>query len=158
MWNKPGLEESQPQPVPAPVTEPVTALRTVVAQPQVRQRPVIGPTISIKGDLIGEEDLLIEGCVEGKIEMRHHGVTIGKNGRINADIYGKIITVEGSVEGNLYGAEQLIVRQSGKVRGNIVAPRVTLEDGSNFKGSIDMNPTEKSGSHSEILTFVANNS
>jgi len=78
--------------------------------------------------------------VEGKVEVPRHSVTIGKNGTIKADIYGKIITVEGTVEGNLYGDEQLIVRHSGTVRGNIVAPRVALEDGSNFKGNIDMSP------------------
>ena len=102
------------------------------------------PSISIKGDLTGEEDLLIEGRVDGKIELRKHSITVGKSGRIKADIYGKIITVEGTVEGNLYGEEQLIVRQSGTVHGNIVSPRVALEDGSNFKGSIDMSPKDRS--------------
>ena len=116
-------------------------------------RTVIGSTISIKGDLTGEEDLLIEGRVEGKIELRHHSVTVGKNGHIKADIYGKTITVEGTVEGNLYGEEQLIVRQSGTVRGNIVSPRVALEDGSNFKGSIDMSPKEKSTSLADTMTL-----
>ena len=104
---------------------------------------IIGPKISIKGNLTGEEDLLIEGSLDGIIEMRRHNVTIGKKGQIKADIYGKIIVVEGTVEGNLYGEEQLIVRQSGTVRGNIVSPRVALEDGSNFKGNIDMSPKEK---------------
>ncbi len=115
---------------------------------------MIGPTINIKGDLVGEEDLLIEGRVDGKVELRHHSVTVGKNGHIKADIFAKTITVEGTVEGNLYGEEQLIVRQSGTVRGNIVSPRVALEDGSNFKGSIDMSPKERSSSSSDILMAV----
>ena len=104
---------------------------------------MIGPTVTIKGNLTSEEDLMIEGRLEGKIEVRQHSVTIGKKGQIKADIYGKVITVEGNVEGNLYGEEQLIVRHSGTVRGNIVAPRVVLEDGSNFKGNIDMSPKER---------------
>ena len=104
---------------------------------------VISSTISIKGDLAGEEDLSIEGRFEGKIESRHHRVTVGKSGRIQGDIYGKAIAVEGTVEGNLYGEEQLIVRRSATIRGNIVSPRIVLEDGSNFKGSIDMGPKEK---------------
>ena len=103
---------------------------------------MIGPTILVKGDLSGEEDLLIEGRVEGKIELKKHNVTVGKNGRVKADVYGKIITIEGEVHGNLYGEDQLVLRQSSTVRGNIVAPRVTLEDGANFKGSIDMSPKE----------------
>ena len=110
---------------------------------QTGARATIGPTVAIKGNLTSEEDLLMEGRLEGKIEIRQHSITIGKRGQIKADIYGKVITIEGKVEGNLYGEEQLVVRQSGTVRGNIVAPRVVLEDGSNFKGSIDMSPKEK---------------
>ncbi len=105
---------------------------------------MIGTTISIKGDLTGEEDLLIEGRVEGKIQFPRNSITIGKSGRIKADIHAKSITVEGEVEGNLFGEEQLVLRQSSTVRGNITAPRVSLEDGANFKGSIDMSPKAKS--------------
>jgi len=104
---------------------------------------MIGPTITVKGDLSGEEDLLIEGRVEGKIDLPRHSVTVGKSGHIKADVYGKVITVEGEVEGNLFGEEQLVLRQSSTVRGNITAPRVSLEDGANFKGSIDMSSKEK---------------
>jgi cytoskeletal protein CcmA (bactofilin family) len=107
-----------------------------------KERALIGPTIFIKGDLTGEEDLLIDGRVEGKVELRKHNITVGKNGRVKADLYGKVITVEGEVHGNLYGEEQLVLRQSSTVRGNIVAPRVVLEDGANFKGSIDMSPKD----------------
>jgi cytoskeletal protein CcmA (bactofilin family) len=110
--------------------------------PTAKEHALIGSTILIKGDLSGEEDLLIEGRVEGKIELRKHNVTVGKNGRVKADVYGKIITIEGEVHGNLYGDDQLVLRHSSTVRGNIVAPRVILEDGANFKGSIDMSPKE----------------
>jgi cytoskeletal protein CcmA (bactofilin family) len=143
MWKKADPEESHSQPAPAPMPQPTAMSRTPVS-PARDQQAIIGPTVVIKGDLAGEEDLLIEGRLEGKIECRRHKVTIGRNGRIKGDIYAKMITIEGAVEGNLYGEEQLIVRQSGNVRGNIVAPRVALEDGSNFKGSIDMSPKEKS--------------
>ncbi len=128
----------QPQPQPQPVTQPR------VSAPQTKERAMIGSTIYIKGDLSGQEDLLIEGRVEGKIELRQHNVTVGKNGKVKADIYGKTITIEGEVQGNLYGEEQLVLRQTSTVRGNIIAPRVSLEDGSNFKGSIDMSPKESS--------------
>jgi cytoskeletal protein CcmA (bactofilin family) len=153
MWKKSESEEFRPQPTPAPQVQPSQAPRTPASQLLGREHAVIGPTISLKGDLTGEEDLLIEGRVEGKIELRHHSVTVGKSGHIKADIYGKTITVEGTVEGNLYGEEQLIVRQSGTVRGNIVSPRVALEDGSNFKGSIDMTPKEQSTSQPDTLTL-----
>lgn len=141
MWKKSEPVEPRSQPAAAPQAQASLGQRS--SGMQAGGRAWIGPTVSIKGNLTSEEDLLMEGRLEGKIEIRQHSITVGKKGQIKADIYGKVITVEGKVEGNLYGEEQLIVRQSGTVRGNIIAPRVILEDGSNFKGSIDMNPKEK---------------
>jgi cytoskeletal protein CcmA (bactofilin family) len=146
MWKKSEPEEAHhPQPIPQPSQppqpQPVAAVRNPAPQP--RERAMIGTTISIKGDVTGEEDLLIEGRVEGKIQFSRNTITVGKSGRIKADIHAKSITVEGEVEGNLFGEEQLVLRQSSTVRGNITAPRVSLEDGANFKGSIDMSPKTK---------------
>jgi cytoskeletal protein CcmA (bactofilin family) len=148
MWKKSEPEELHSQPTPAPQAQqqPAPAQRNPMPQSQSKEHAVIGHTILIKGDLSGDEDLVIDGRVEGSIQFPRHSVTIGKNGTIKADIYGKTITVEGTVEGNLHGEEQLIVRHSGTVHGNIIAPRVALEDGSNFKGNIDMSPKQKSGS------------
>lgn len=70
--------------------------------------------------------------------LKKNSVTVGKNGRVKADIYGKVIRVEGRVQGNLFGDDKIIINKSGDVRGNLSAPRVTLEDGARFKGSIDM--------------------
>jgi cytoskeletal protein CcmA (bactofilin family) len=147
MWKKSEPEATRPQPTPpsqtpqAPQAQAVQPVRSPA--PQLKERAMIGPTITIKGDLSGEEDLLIEGRVEGKIDLPRHTITVGKSGHIKADVYGKVITVEGEVEGNLFGEEQLVLRQSSTVRGNITAPRVSLEDGANFKGSIDMSSKEK---------------
>lgn len=141
MWKKSEPEESHPHPIPILQAPSLSVQKNPASQ--AKECAVIGSTISIKGNLAGEEDLLIEGSLEGKIELRRNSVTIGKNGHIKADIYGKVITIDGTVEGNLYGEEQLIVRRCGTVRGNISSPRVALEDGCNFKGSIDMSPKEK---------------
>ncbi len=140
MWKQSDSKEPPAQPNVQP--SPAVASRIPASMP--KERALIGPTIVIKGDLTSEEDLLIEGRIEGKIELKKHSVTVGKNGHVKADIYGKVITVEGEVQGNLYGEEQLILRQSSTVRGNIVAPRVVLEDGANFKGSIDMSAKDAS--------------
>jgi cytoskeletal protein CcmA (bactofilin family) len=102
------------------------------------ERAIIGPSITIKGDVTGEEDLLIQGRVEGKVDLAQHNVTVGANGRIKANIFGRSVTVEGEVEGDLHAEEQIAIRKSGKVHGNISAPRVTIEDGAMFKGSIEM--------------------
>jgi len=80
------------------------------------------------------------GRVEGEISLRKNNVTIGKGGRIKADVHGQTIHVEGQVKGNLYGEQEIVIRASGEVEGNIVSPRVTLENGSKFRGNIDMEP------------------
>ena len=120
---------------------------------QIRDRATIGSSIFIKGDVSGEEDLVVQGRVDGKIELKQHNVTVGKSGRVKADIMGKVISVEGEVQGNLVAEDKIIIRQSGTVRGNIAAPRVTLEDGSKFKGSIDMDskPADKQRTLQETL-------
>ncbi|MDA2923612.1 polymer-forming cytoskeletal protein, partial [Acidobacteria bacterium AH-259-L09] len=128
MWKKPETEGAE-FPSSIPRKNPVE---------QLKDRAIIGPSISIKGELTGEEDLLIQGRVEGKIKLKKNNITVGKKGRIKANIYGKIISIEGEVEGDLFGVEKIVLRQSGVVRGNITAPRVNLEDGAKFKGSIDM--------------------
>lgn len=99
---------------------------------------MIGPTVLIRGEVSGEEDLQIQGRVDGKIVLKGHGVTVGKPGKVKADIHAKSIRVEGEVEGDLFGEQEVIIEASGKVVGNLVAPRVSLENGSHFKGSIDM--------------------
>ena len=134
---------------------PERADATATAHTPVTTRELcatIGASITIRGDLGGEEDLLIQGRVEGKIDLKQHKVTIGKDGHIKADIYAKTVVIEGEVNGNMFSDEQLIIRKSGRVRGNIVSPRVTLEDGAKLKGSIDMDqkPAEHQRSPNEI--------
>jgi cytoskeletal protein CcmA (bactofilin family) len=140
-------EYPTPQPEPAPQPRPTVAPPAAVPTsepPAARrsERATIGPSILIKGDLAGEEDLVIEGRVEGRVDLKQNNVTIGKNGKVRADVFGKVVTVEGEVDGNVFAIEQAVLRQSGAVRGNITSPRVTLEDGSRFKGSIDMEPKD----------------
>ena len=113
---------------------------------QLKAPAVIGPSISLKGELSGEEDLMIQGRVEGRIELKKNNVTIGRNGHIKGDIYGKVISIEGEVQGNLFGEEKIVIRESGVVRGNMMTPRFSLEDGAKFKGTIDMIPRMEKGS------------
>jgi cytoskeletal protein CcmA (bactofilin family) len=115
-----------------------------------RENATIGPSISIKGDLTGEEDLVIQGRVEGKVDLKQNSVTIGKNGRVKADIYGKLVTIEGEVVGNLFGQDQIIIRGTGNVLGNVSAPRISIEDGAKFKGSIDMDGSSGDKLHASV--------
>jgi cytoskeletal protein CcmA (bactofilin family) len=103
---------------------------------------IIGPGIHINGDISGDENLIIEGKVEGKIHLAAHQVDVGQSGTVKADIKAKTIKIAGEVRGDLIGTEKVVILRSGNVHGNIVAPRMTLEDGAIFKGSIDMDPGE----------------
>lgn len=105
---------------------------------RVREAAIIGPSIHIEGDLRGEEDLVIEGEVKGTIHLAEHSLTVGSKGKIEADVYAHTIVVDGTLEGDLYGAERVAIRKNGHVRGNIISPRVSLEDGGHFKGSVEM--------------------
>lgn len=113
---------------------------------------LIGPSIRIKGDLVGEEDLIIQGTVEGTINLHNNVLTIGENGRIDANLHATTINVEGELRGDLFGSEKVVIKKTGDVRGNITAPRVTLEDGAMFKGSIEMDPKSVSSIEKDPAT------
>lgn len=98
----------------------------------------IGKSVIIKGDLTGSEDLTIEGQVEGKIELRQNVLTIGANGKIKAQIFAKIVIVQGDVQGNITASERIDIRDNGSVDGDLSAPRIAIADGAHFRGSIDM--------------------
>lgn len=144
VWKKSDDQPGHSDPSPSPVRP---AAAPAASEPRRGDRATIGPSIFIKGDLTGDEDLVIEGKVEGKVDLKQNNVTVGKSGRVKADIFGRMVTVEGEVDGNVFAQEAAVLRQSGGLRGNISAPRVTLEDGSRFKGSIDMEAKD-SGRHS----------
>ncbi|HLF30969.1 MAG TPA: polymer-forming cytoskeletal protein [Xanthomonadales bacterium] len=134
--NPPHVGESDPiQHAAAPVSASIQA---------VAKAAVIGPGIAIDGNISGNENLLIEGKVKGSIHLGSHEVTVGKTGDVNADVTAKLIRIAGKVRGDLTGKEKVIISNTGNVRGNIVAPRMLLEDGAVFKGSIDMDPGETS--------------
>lgn len=98
----------------------------------------IGKSVIIKGDLTGSEDLTIEGQVEGKIELRQNILTIGANGKIKAQIFAKVVIVQGEVQGNITATERIDIRDNGSVDGDLSSPRIAIADGAHFRGSIDM--------------------
>jgi cytoskeletal protein CcmA (bactofilin family) len=98
----------------------------------------IGKSVVIKGELNGSEDLIIEGHVEGKIELRDNVLTIGPNGKIKAQIFAKAVIVLGDVIGNVSATEKVDIRDHGSIEGDIVSPRVAIAEGAVFRGSVDM--------------------
>lgn len=109
-----------------------------LAQDENRPSAVIGSKITFKGELSGDEDLLIQGIVEGTVSLKGNQLTVGKLGKVKANLSAKNIIVDGNVEGDLIAEDHIAINASSVVKGNIIAERVTLEDGAKFRGSIDM--------------------
>ncbi len=86
----------------------------------------IGKSIIIKGDLSGDEDLIIDGKVEGRVQLPNNEITIGADGRITADIEAKSIIIVGQTAGNLNATERVEVQATGTVEGDIAAPRLLV--------------------------------
>lgn len=134
MWrNK--EEETHPQPArePAPAVE-APAPRATPGKAPAR----VGRTLSIKGELAGDEDLVVDGEYSGTIELGGHSFTVGAQGRVQADVHAREIVIEGTLRGKLCATERLMIARTGNVVGDLVAARVVIEDGAYFKGSIDI--------------------
>ena len=116
------------------------SLRSKVTGGRSSDVAVIGSSIHINGDLRGDEDLRIEGNVSGTVELKNSVLTIGKEGKVKAGVFAKSIAVDGETKGDLYATERVSIHVNARVQGNIFAPRVSIEDGAHFKGSIEMDP------------------
>lgn len=159
------FKKSEPDPVRHVPESHDTAFGTErnASATRIKETATIGPSIRIRGDLAGDEDLVVQGQVEGTISLEQNLVTVGKEGKVNATVNARVIIVEGQVDGDLNGEEQVTLKKSSGVRGNIVSPRVSLEDGARFKGSIDMEgesskkpgASEKSNKVTEIKSSSA---
>ena len=97
-----------------------------------------GKSIVFKGDLSGDEDLEIEGRVEGTVKLPGHQVTIGANGKVTAQVEAKNVVVVGHVAGNVLAGERVEVQSTGIVDGDIQAPRLLVQEGAVVNGSISM--------------------
>jgi cytoskeletal protein CcmA (bactofilin family) len=110
----------------------------VLESPRASKGPsILGPTLTFRGgELSSDEDLVIEGTVEGRIAHQNHRLTIGRTGKVKADVHASTIVIEGTVEGNIRGDEEVHIGRTGNVVGNVVAPRISIERGASFEGSV----------------------
>lgn len=144
MWNKRDEELGRPMAPQQPGSAPLPPVQPPPVASDRYDAAAIGSSIKIVGDVTGDEDLTILGKIEGKIVLPKHSVTIGQSGRVKADIQAKFVSVAGEVHGNLVAAEQIVIRKTATMLGNLTAPRVGLEDGCRFRGSVEMEaPAEK---------------
>ena len=152
-----GSKESAP-PAPAPEARAPQPNPVVSAAPPTspEKTAMIGKGISISGDVRADSNLRVEGVVEGRGVQSAHDVEVAETGRVTANISAKVVRIAGEVSGDIAGSEKVVIARSGRVQGNIVAPRVQLEDGALFRGSIDMNPapvaeTRSAGAKATVL-------
>jgi cytoskeletal protein CcmA (bactofilin family) len=101
---------------------------------------VLGPTLRFRGELSAQEDLIVQGGVEGSI-THTQSLTIGTDGTMKGDIRARVIVIDGKVEGDLYATESVNIRATAKVKGNVFAPRVGISEGAFFQGQIEMQPS-----------------
>jgi cytoskeletal protein CcmA (bactofilin family) len=98
----------------------------------------IGKSVVIKGDISGNEDIYVDGQVDGSIQLLGHSLTIGPNGRVHASVAAKNVTVGGSLEGNIHAAERTEMRKSAVVNGDVQTRRIAIEEGAYFKGKLEI--------------------
>ena len=145
MWKK---EEESVEKAP-PRLEATPAPQRPARPVASGERAAIGRSITIRGDVTGDEDLLIQGRVDGSVSLREHAITVGPDGVVKASIVGRVVSIEGRVEGNISADEQIVLRSSAWVQGDVSAPRVVLEDGAKFRGGVEMGEgNERSGQNS----------
>jgi cytoskeletal protein CcmA (bactofilin family) len=107
-----------------------------LAQPE--QTSVLGSTLVFKGELSADEEILIEGTVEGTIAHHTKNVIIGKQGRVSALIHANSVTIHGKVQGDIHGDSLVALIDGCDVNGQIFCPRIIMEDGAHFNGTIQM--------------------
>jgi cytoskeletal protein CcmA (bactofilin family) len=144
MWNKRDEDLVRPSGASSSVVPSPPLPPPAVVAGDRHETAGIGASIRIVGDVTGDEDITILGKIEGKIVLPKHSVTIGQSGRVKADIQAKFVSVAGEVHGNLIAGEQIVIRKTATMLGNLTAPRVGLEDGCRFRGSVEMEaPADK---------------
>jgi cytoskeletal protein CcmA (bactofilin family) len=133
MWNRESSVESE-QTTESQIVHPVGS-----ALPVEERRTVVwvGKSVIFKGVLVSSEDTMINGRVEGTIEVRNQGLTLGPDADIRADIVAKTVTIHGAVIGNIRASAKVDIRATGRIEGDLIAPRIVIADGAVVCGRVD---------------------
>jgi len=150
MWkpNTPGSGAATPS-TPEPVRPSQPAVSSYEQQPSTRtaspqapaatgEQATIGKSLMIKGEVTGSESLYIDGRIEGTINLPGNRVTVGRNGQVAANISAREVVVLGKVRGNCQASDRIDIRSEGSLTGDVIAARISIEDGAFFKGGIDI--------------------
>jgi len=146
---KPNSEIEKSTPMTTPSTSTVNTSSTITSEPSPvsaarnsivnsNEQATIGKSLIIKGEVTGSEALYIDGRVEGSINLAGNRVTIGRNGVVSANVVAREIVIIGKVRGNLNASDRVDIRNEGSLTGDVIAQRISIEDGAFFKGGIDI--------------------
>ena len=145
MWKPANSPSTSPTPGPdpqrsyaPPAAEPVSPPRPASPPLSTQEQATLGKSLVIKGEVTGSESLYIDGRVEGSINLPGNRVTVGRNGVVAANISAREIVVLGKVRGNMAASDRVDIRGEGSLTGDVVAQRISIEDGAYFKGGIDI--------------------
>jgi cytoskeletal protein CcmA (bactofilin family) len=139
-----------PNAAPTPNVEPPHSYVPPMPEPPIASRPAanvavnpqeqatLGKSLVIKGEVTGSESLYIDGRVEGSINLPGNRVTVGRNGVVSANITAREIVILGKVRGNMTASDRFDIRSEGSLTGDVVAQRVSIEEGAFFKGGVDI--------------------
>jgi cytoskeletal protein CcmA (bactofilin family) len=176
MWGnkKPETPQAQPEIKNFPVNPPAaakpaaangegtTAMSTDAMRPMRatadRANARLGPSMHVKGEIFGNEDLVIEGSVEGLVQLGEGKLTVGASAKVTADIIAKEAVVYGTVKGKLQAKDRIEIKKDGSVNGDLTTARIVIEDGAYFKGSIEIDKSaekESGGGSSSRTASVA---
>ena len=159
MWSN-----KQPTVAGAPGLEtPMTPMSTSDAlrpgSPVVRTPAWLGPGIRVKGEVFGDEDLHVDGKVEGPISLGGHRLTVGKSGRVTAEVVAREVVVYGAIDGDIRARDRIEIKVAGSVIGDLTTARIVIEDGAYFKGHIEIDRSTQVGADLDtVLTRGATGS
>jgi cytoskeletal protein CcmA (bactofilin family) len=149
-----------PPPKPIAATwEGTTSMSTDAMRPlgatADRATARLGPSLHVKGEITGNEDLVIEGSVEGLVQLDDRKLTVGATSKVTADVIAREVVVYGSVKGNLRAKDRIEIKKDGSVNGDLTTARIMIEDGAYFKGSVEIDKTSEKESHAGSFARTA---
>jgi cytoskeletal protein CcmA (bactofilin family) len=140
MWekDKPEAEASRANAAPLPASSSVRTATSQYRSPEQNRGTTIGEAMSIIGDIYSEEDLLINGKVRGRLDVKENRLVVGPSGNAESDITAREVVILGSVRGDIETSSKITIRNQGSLVGNIRTSGIVIDDAAYFKGSIDI--------------------
>lgn len=102
----------------------------------------LGASLHVKGEISGNEDLHIDGTVEGLVQLEDRKLTVGPSAKLTADVVAREVVVYGNIKGNLRARDRIEIKKDGSVVGDLTTARIMIEDGAYFKGAIEIERKE----------------